>query len=223
MALRRVRSLPARRRAARRSVAWDERHGVETAALVHLAALDIDSPNRELGEGYQASDPDDFRRLIEALPIRYEDFVFVDYGSGKGRALLLASEFPFSRIVGVEFSAMLNDIARTNIARFSESRGHSAPIEVVTADAVDYELPPEPLVLYFYNPFAEAVLLRVLERVRASVGSTQRGAYIVFSGPVPTSSVLHGAGFVPLRPASGSTPRIYMLQGSVTCGRADDG
>jgi hypothetical protein len=42
-------------------------------------------------------------------------------------------------------------------------------IELVTADVVDYELPLDPRVLYFYNPFGELVLRKVPDNVRASV------------------------------------------------------
>ena len=42
--------------------------------------------------------------ILADLGIYYPDCVFLDLGAGKGRALLLASQFPFKRIVGVEFS-----------------------------------------------------------------------------------------------------------------------
>jgi hypothetical protein len=210
-ALRLLRSLPARRRAARSSLAFDERYGVETAEIVHLGELDIDSPNRDLGVRYQPSDPDGFRTLMEELPIDYGKFVFVDYGSGKGRVLLLASEFPFKRIVGVEFAAELNEVARSNIARFPRARQRCAEIELVTADASDFEPPAEPAVLYFYNPFAEPVLARVLDRVRASVDAQPREVFLVFVGTVPLDPVAGRRDLEPVEPGSGAGARVFRL------------
>ena len=115
-ALRLLRTRRAGEAAKRRSLDFDRRHGVDTAGIVRLGALRIESPNRDLGVRYQPSDPDDFRSLVEALPIDPKDYVLVDLGSGKGRVLLLASEFPFRRVVGVEFSQELNEIAERNVA-----------------------------------------------------------------------------------------------------------
>jgi hypothetical protein len=86
------------RRSIKRShSAFDEQFGTDTERIVHLWQLDIDSPNRDDGTRYQPVDPDLIRAAIEALPIGLEDFVFIDLGSGKGRTLLLASEYPFKR------------------------------------------------------------------------------------------------------------------------------
>jgi hypothetical protein len=203
--------MPARRRAARSSRAYDELHGVETAGIVHLGALEIDSADRDLGTRYQPSEPAGFRRLLDALPIDYPEYVFVDYGSGKGRVLLLASELPFKRIVGVEFSAQLNEIARANIERFPRSRQRCVEIQVVTVDASTYEPPPDPAVLYFYNPFAEPVLMRVLERVRASVDSRPRRVYLVFAGTVPSHATVERAALMRVDAEIGHTAAIYEM------------
>ena len=121
--------------------AFDLQAGTDTAGIVRLESLSINSPNRTLGVHYQASEPDSFRRTIAALPLRHEDFVFVDFGSGKGRALLLASEFPFKRIMGVEFSDELSAIARENVASFPTEAQRCGDIEIVCEDAAEFELP----------------------------------------------------------------------------------
>ena len=145
--------------------AFDERFGVDTVGIVRLERLALRGPNRDLGQRYQASDPTEFRKTICSLEIRFEDFVFIDYGSGKGRALLLASEFPFKRIVGIEFSEILHEIARANIAAYSAPSQRCASIESLWMDAAEYDLPQDPLVLYFYNPFLEPLMQDVVDRV----------------------------------------------------------
>ena len=49
-------------------------------------------------------------------------FTFVDLGSGKGRTLLMASDYPFRRIIGVELLPSLHQIAQENLRQYkSES------------------------------------------------------------------------------------------------------
>src|SRR6516225_1387013 len=76
---------------------FDRRFGTHTKTITELDELDIDSPNKQLGERYQASPSRPFRRVISLLDIDYREFAFVDFGSGRGRTLLLASGFPFRK------------------------------------------------------------------------------------------------------------------------------
>ncbi len=72
--------------------------------------------------------PNIFTTRISSLLIDYRQFVFVDFGFGKGTALLLATEFPFKRIIGVEFSPELHRIAEENIKRFPKNSDYSFEI-----------------------------------------------------------------------------------------------
>ena len=57
------------------------------------------------------------------LDVDHREFSFVDYGSGKGRVLMLAAAYPFRRILGVEFSESLDRVARDNIATLGADAG----------------------------------------------------------------------------------------------------
>jgi len=114
-------------RAARRLVRdqrrsdFDRAYDVDTdgdfGGWTYLSDLSIPSPNWIHGNNYTGIDPERFSGILAGVTIKFEDFVFIDFGSGKGRALLLASEFPFKRIVGVEFSPELHAAAVDNIRR----------------------------------------------------------------------------------------------------------
>jgi SAM-dependent methyltransferase len=102
----------------RRDRIFDETQGVDTAGYIELTALrTIDVAAKPFGAHYLPSPVAFVRKLLRGLNIRYESYVFVDLGSGKGRVLLLAAELPFKEIIGVEFSPELHAIARSNIAR----------------------------------------------------------------------------------------------------------
>ena len=154
---------------------FDAQHGTDTETTVRLEGLQIEGDNVSLGHRYQASNSEEVRRSLRALPIAYEDFTFVDVGSGKGRVLLLAAEFNFSRIVGIEFASALHEIAQRNIAL----TGLDGRVEAVCADAAEYEWPEAPLVLYFYNPFLLPVMRKTLGGIVASLNRSPRPLYII--------------------------------------------
>ena len=158
----------ARRRLLQVERTWDAQHGVSTAGIMPLHQLSIDSPHRDLGVRYQASHPEGVRALIRSLPLSPGELTFIDLGAGKGRVLLLASEFSFRRVLGVEFSPELAEIARTNVGRFRSRRTACDDITVVCADAVDYELPDEPTVVYIYNAFEPPVMHKVMANLQRS-------------------------------------------------------
>lgn len=104
---------------------FDREYGVDTdgefKGWTYLSDLDIASPNWIDGNDYAAIEPERFRRVFSSFDIAFEDFTFIDFGSGKGRALLLASDFPFKRILGLEFSPELHQAAEGNIRRYSSA------------------------------------------------------------------------------------------------------
>jgi SAM-dependent methyltransferase len=120
---------------------------------------------------YQPTDPALFHEMMAGLPIDFSQFTFIDIGSGKGRTLLLASEYPFRKIVGVEILAELDRAAQENIQAYKSPTKRCSQIQAICADARDFELPDEPLVLYLFNPLPEAPLLQLMERLGKSLAA----------------------------------------------------
>jgi hypothetical protein len=98
---------------------FDRAHGVDTdgrfGGWTYLSDLDIHSANWIDGHDYFPIEPDRFQRVLESFDIALEGLTFIDFGSGKGRTLLMASEYPF---IGLEFSPELHRIAESNITRY---------------------------------------------------------------------------------------------------------
>jgi predicted RNA methylase len=160
---------------------FDERHGIDTSREVSLFELDIQSPRRMEGTRYQPSPVDVCHQLFTSLPVRYQDFTFIDLGAGKGRVLMVASQFPFRRLIGVEFARELVEIARSNLRR----TGCNA--EIVHADSAEYEFPWDNLILYLYYPFGPEVLHSVLKSVHKI--SATREVYLLYLNAKNSSCV----------------------------------
>ena len=190
-----MKSRQAARRLREADRAFDAEQQVDTAGWVRAPDLVTDSPNRRFAVRYQPSSVEEFGRLLGKVDLDHREFVFVDYGSGKGKVLMLAAAYPFKRIVGVEFSPPLVQVARENIATLGAD---AARIEALVADATEFEPPLEPLVLYFFNPFGLAVFRPVLDRIRASFESQPRPIYIVITAPPELGEAIEEAGFAPV-------------------------
>jgi SAM-dependent methyltransferase len=175
---------PARLRWMIRDREFDRQFGVDTSGAVSLSALDIDDESWEHGHSYEPTDPKYFRDVIRGLPIAYDKFTFIDLGSGKGRALLLAAEFPFRRILGAEISQRLHEIAERNIRNYRNPAVRCVAVESICADASNFRLPDGPVVLYMFNPFQEKIMLRVLSNIRISLLARPREMYVIYRTPL---------------------------------------
>ncbi len=159
---------------------FDTRHNVDTAGLIDVRHVEVVGQNREHGFHYLGTDPDVFRETLKSLPIIHEHYVFVDYGSGKGKALLLASEWPFKAVLGVEFAPELHRKAEANLSSCCALDRRCEQVRSICCDATVFEPPEEPAVLYFFNPFSERILSRILERVEQSLARTPRDLWVYY-------------------------------------------
>lgn len=165
-----------------RSRAWDARHGVETAGETALDEAGVAAGAVARGNGvYRVTWGGLIDRALRALDISdHERWSFVDYGSGKGKALLMASDHPFARIVGVEYAPALHTIAVANCAGYRSARQRCRTLEPVLGDVLDYSPPTGPLVVFMCNPFDEATLATVFDRWRARVEAGERDLRVIF-------------------------------------------
>jgi SAM-dependent methyltransferase len=122
--------------------------------------------------------------MLESLDLDFQEFTFIDIGSGKGRALLMAADFPFRRVLGVELLPELHRIAQENINNYRSDSQQCFALESVCADAREFELPTEPTLLYLFNPLPEAGLSRLLENLERSFKKDPRPIYLLYHNPL---------------------------------------
>jgi SAM-dependent methyltransferase len=133
---------------------------------------------------YQPTEPALFHEMLDSLKIDFSQFTFVDIGSGKGRALLLASDYPFRRIVGIERFPALDQIARENISKYKNESQRCSAIEAICGDASEFLFPAESLVVYMFNPLPEAALEKMLRNLEGSLRLHPRSVYVLYHNPL---------------------------------------
>jgi SAM-dependent methyltransferase len=161
---------------------FDWRYGTETRRVVDVDSLGTDSANRMHAIHYQPTKARPFRRLLRRLRLP-DEAVFVDFGSGKGRVLLLAAEAGLRRVVGIDFCPRLCAVARRNVEIFRRKVPALAPVEVIEADVTAHRLRDDETVFFFYNPFDGVILGRVLEQIRQSLARRPRPAWLIYCVP----------------------------------------
>lgn len=189
LAARNLAVLPAALRRAEQKTSWfDEKYGVDTDAWVEVEDLGVASDSRTFAYNYAPSPTKIWEEAMALLNIEHSAFTFIDLGSGKGRALLLAAAYPFRRIIGVEFSAALHSIAMRNLEMYSGPR-RCPQVQCVCDDAAEFQFPEGPLVILLYNPFLGEIMRRVVRNIEEAVTNAPRPIYVVYINPVHRESL----------------------------------
>ncbi|WP_346433895.1 class I SAM-dependent methyltransferase [Nonomuraea composti] len=188
-----VRLRPLRRRLAR--LMYDQRYGVNTADFADLADFGLDHPERVY---YSPAHWGTLRRALPAGDVSHRD-VFLDLGAGKGRMVLeAAGRYPFRRVIGVELSPELTEVARANLAR-TRLRLRAREVEFVSSDVLDYDIPDDVSVVFLNNPFRGRTFAAAMERLLHSADRNPRPITLIYFNPVEEAHLLSTGRFRHLR------------------------
>ena len=187
-----VDSLPERRRRRYGDAEYDWDYRVNTTSAT------VGWRDRLLGllhSPYQPTEPALFHEILEMLfhdaGIDPREFAFLDLGSGKGRTLLVASDYPFREIIGVELLPSLHRAAQENIAAYKSERQKCFAMQSICADASVFEFPSQPMVLYLFNPLPEDALARALRNLEVSLETSSGKCFLIYHNPVFDSLLLN--------------------------------
>ena len=155
----------------------DWRLGIRTKGLIEA---------HELGhhgecQPYEAINYRCLHQLFQLAPPE-ENGVFLDYGCGLGRAVVVAATHSFRRVIGIELSADLSEQARDNVAAARHKLG-STEVQIVTTDAAEYVVPDGVTMILLFNPFTGGVLSAVQEQIRESLLRSPRQLWLAYMHP----------------------------------------
>ena len=154
----------------------DWRYGIYTDAEMWPSDLGSSDPERHM---YTATNYKRFHELMGYITVKPGKDVFLDYGSGMGRAVVLAATYPFRKVIGIELSGELHDIAVKNVAK-AKGKLACQDIELLKADALSYAVPADMSVAFFWSPFGSSILKPVLDNIWASVRAHPRPVTVLY-------------------------------------------
>ena len=172
------------RRLRRRHERFDRQAGVRTVGTMTVEALGLSALD---SHRYDATPIRFFRSLLGKLALDYANTIFIDLGCGKGRTLLLASDYPLRAIIGVEISRELCDMAMENVKTYCSRRRKCSEISVHCQGIDEFEYsaygPSDHLLVYLFNPCGDAVLRSGLQKIQQFVA---RGGMVTIVYVNPT-------------------------------------
>jgi SAM-dependent methyltransferase len=129
------------------------------------------------------------RHFIQSLNITDQDSI-LDIGCGKGSAMCIMREFPFARIMGVEISEQLAEIAKHNFETL-----HSKRCIVHVGNAARFSLYNLFNYYYLYNPFPCHVMTQVITKINQTTAMSSRERFIIYNNPVCHDEIIKGGWF----------------------------
>jgi len=162
----------------------DWRLGIDTSHVIQPAEAGVGCAD---ANEYVPTDYCSFRRVMSDLDI-HDDDVFLDLGSGMGRALVMAAWYPFRRVLGVEYSPGLNRAAEANIRRALPAARRTA-VSTAVADASRYDVPDDVTVVYFFNSFRGETFASALCKIRESLDRTPRRLRLICNVPFLSTNI----------------------------------
>jgi SAM-dependent methyltransferase len=164
-------------------VLFDRVHGLDTSEKVSVAELDIGDDAKQHAQCYNPTRVRHFRKLMQSLDLP-ASHVFVDVGCGKGRILVAAAQLGFRRVVGIEISPRLSDIASHNIEVYQGRSGSKSELEVICSNISDFAMRNDESVFYLFWPFDRPTTETFLAKVQASLLASPRELWIILNNPI---------------------------------------
>lgn len=159
----------------------EKKYNIKTSQNSDLKKLTIKSDNIQHADIYMGANYFLLENCFKEIK-KYNRKSIVDFGSGKGRVLIVAAHYGFTKLTGVEFAEELCDIAKENIGR-NKSSFPEATFRILNIDAADYVVDDDDDVFFFYSPFNQHVMAKVGKNIVASVKKAPRKIYIIYIFP----------------------------------------
>jgi predicted RNA methylase len=167
---------------------FDYRYGTDTVIRMPVEAMsNAPTSLKAHAVHYEPSAMPKLYRALNVIRSHLSDsfsaYSLIDFGSGKGLVTMIASDFRFKHIYGVEMTPQLHEIAERNVKKFLAKNPRATPIDLRCMDALEFEFPAGNLVAYLYNPFGAALMERMVRKLLDN-SDTQREILVVYLNPV---------------------------------------
>lgn len=163
---------------------FDAEFRTDTGGMIYAQELRDGSGRTSIyNTAYYGTPPSMFLQALARLEIDFAEFTFIDLGAGKGRVLLLASDFPFRQVIGVEFAKDLAAVANRNISLYHPDIRRCENVRCILGDASEFAFPPRPLVIFMWHPFVGLVFDRMIANLEHSLRRDPREVYLLYLNP----------------------------------------
>ena len=161
---------------------YEKQLGINTHSIVNLDNLTLAGEDSEQNHHYQGASYYILFSIFEHLPQETRNFPLIDYGCGKGRALFVAEQCGFTNLIGVDIAKELIEDANANKAIYKK-KNQQSNIQFLFEDATKYQIPNDSQIFYFFNPFGEEIIQKVIDNIKSSLEVNPRKIYCIYLNP----------------------------------------
>ena len=161
---------------------YEKQLEISTHSIVNLDSLTLAGENSDQNHHYQGASYYVLFSVLKKLPGDVKNNPLVDYGCGKGRALFVAEQCEFTKLIGVDIAKELIDDANANKSIYNKKNTNST-IDFIYEDATKYKIPDDTSVFYFFNPFGADIMQSVINNIKESVKQYPRKVYCIYLNP----------------------------------------
>ena len=172
---------------------YEKKLGINTHSIVNLNSLTLAGENSEQNHHYQGASYFILFSIFNKLPEDIKNSNFVDYGCGKGRALFVAEQCGFTKLIGVDIAKELIDDANANKLVY-QKKNNQSEFHFLFNDATTFQIPENTSVFYFFNPFGKDIMQKVIQNIKESLKKNPRKIYCIYLNP-KYKSVFDHSGF----------------------------
>ena len=172
---------------------YEKKLGINTHSIVNLNSLTLAGENSDQNHHYQGASYFILFSIFNKLPEDIKNSNFVDYGCGKGRALFVAEQCGFTKLIGVDIAKELIDDANANKLVY-QKKNNQSEFHFLFNDATTFQIPENTRVFYFFNPFGKDIIQKVIQNIKESLKQNPRKIYCIYLNP-KYKSVFDHSGF----------------------------
>lgn len=171
----------------------EKKYGIQTMPVDDLKRLNVEGENKEHASIYQGANYFLLEKAFDFLKEAGASGDLVDFGSGKGRIMVVAAHYGFQQITGIDFAPALCNAGRKNIGNI-KLNFPNVNFNIICEDAVNYIVGNNDNVFFFFNPFDEKIMLLVVKNILKSFKENPREIYVIYINPMDKEIFL-SAGF----------------------------
>ena len=186
----------------------EKKYALRTTKLNNLKTLSLKG-DIEGAEIYQGANYFLLEKIFSFLDTIDGIKNIIDFGCGKGRVMAVAANYNFKKITGIDFAKELCDEAKINVTPL-QLKCPEKIFNVHHINAVDHTIEDDTNVFFFFNPFDEIIMLRVVKNILQSLKNNEREIYIVYINPV-YKEIFLSAGFKEIF----YFQKLYYIQASI--------
>lgn len=173
---------------------YEKMLGIKTHHIVNLDELTLAGDESDENHHYQGASYFILFSIFRKIPEKIKSSHIIDFGCGKGRAIFVAEQCGFKKLIGVDIAKELIDFANEN-KKLYKPKDLTSKIDFIFEDATKYVIPDDSSVFYFFNPFGEPVLQQVITNIKESVQKHPREILCIYLNP-KYKAVFEQNGFV---------------------------